>query len=119
MYNRALLSEPDRTTLTSGDLSSNNRTKDGFSGENDMEESFPLPDAQHPVIKMSSHRYLSQMERKLNAAYLASLKHRGVIHSRDSTIVLRYRFNTSLILEPRPGAGRLTAIFTGRTGNKM
>ena len=85
----------------------------------DTTDSFPLPDVQHPVVKISCLRYLGQMERGKAGPYVAYLKSHGKVDDRNCTIVLRHRSNTSKILQPTPDAGRLSAIFMGRTGNRM
>ena len=52
-------------------------------------------------------------------SYMAMLKRLGFKENDDRPIVLRYRSNTSTILEPRSDAGRLSSVFIGRTGNRM
>ena len=119
LSNNVAISAKLWTTLTAEDSSTSIRTKYSTTVTYDLEEGFPLPDAQHPCVKMSSLRYLSQLERGKDAAYIANLRSHGDLDSQDRTIVLRYRSNTSTILAPRPDAGRISAIFMGRTGNKM
>ncbi|KAI0220988.1 Galactoside 2-alpha-L-fucosyltransferase 2, partial [Lamellibrachia satsuma] len=112
-------SAPSRTeSNAAGSTSPINRLED-INLTYDNKRSFPLPDAHHPVIRMSSLRYLKHTERGHNDNYIATLKSRGVLHGHNDIIVLRYRANTSTILEPRPDAGRITAISQGQTGNQM
>ena len=119
LSNNVAISAKLWTTLTAEESSTSIRTKYSTNVTYDLEEGFPLPDAQHPCVKMSSLRYLSQLERGKDAAYIANLRSHGDLDSQDRTIVLRYRSNTSTILAPRPDAGRISTIFMGRTGNKM
>ena len=78
-----------------------------------------LPDSNHRVISISSLRRLEMIEKKLGSTNYDNLKSRGIVVTSNRNIVLRYRTNTSTFLEPAPDAGRLSAIFMGRTGNRM
>ncbi|KAI0240887.1 Galactoside 2-alpha-L-fucosyltransferase 2, partial [Lamellibrachia satsuma] len=119
LSNRGLFYANLSTALSAGDSSSNIRTKNGVNVIYDNEESLPLPVAQHPVVTMSRLRYLSEIERRIDGTSFASLKSHGDLDCHNRTIVLRYRSNTSTMLEPRPDAGRLVATYMGRTGNRM
>ena len=78
-----------------------------------------LPDSNHRVVTVNTLRRLEMMESKLRSPFFDKLKSRGIVSTANRTIVLRYRTNTSTVLEPAPNAGRLSAIFLGRTGNRM
>ena len=82
-------------------------------------DSFPVPNVTHPFVSISSHRYLSMLRRGKYRLQFAEFESRGFVPDQNRSIVLRYRSNTSRLLKPRPGAGRLSAIFMGRTGNRM
>ena len=77
---------------------------------------FPLPNVTHAVVSINSHRYLRMLRRGKFRKYFES---RGYVPDQNRSIVFRYRSNTSTLLNPTPGAGRLSAIFMGRTGNRM
>ena len=68
---------------------------------------------------ISSRRYLSMLRRCKYRKLVAEFESKGYVSDQNRTIVFRYRSNTSTLLKPTPGAGRLSAIFLGRTGNRM
>ncbi|KAI0224443.1 Galactoside 2-alpha-L-fucosyltransferase 1 [Lamellibrachia satsuma] len=104
-------SAEDRSTII--------RLDDGVNASFDTEQSDPLPDAQHPIVTLNSVGCLNTLTREMDDMLLGKLKSRGIVQCRDRPIVLRYRSNTSTILKSRPDAGRMSAIFMGRTGNNM
>ena len=120
LTNRDVFSARFDTGFSAGFTTTMTHLEHGINVTHGTEQSFPLPDAQHPVVTISSLSYfLSPIEGEKMNSYLAMLKHCGFDDRHDRPITLRYRSNTSVILEPRPDAGRLTAIFIGRTGNRM
>ena len=94
-------------------------TRGGKIVVSDKEDIFPLPNVTHPVVSMSSQRYLNMLRRGKYRLKFAEFESRGFVPDQNRSIVLRYRANTSTLLKPKPGAGRLSAIFMGRTGNRM
>ena len=98
-----------------------NRTvsREGEIELSDEDDSVPLPNVTHPVVSISSRRYLSMLRRGKYRELVAKYESKGYISDQNRSIVLRYRSNTSTLLEPTPDAGRLSAIFLGRTGNRM
>ena len=79
----------------------------------------PIPDAKHPVIKISSIANLALVERAAGVPIYTAERRHGAVGASNRTIVFRFRTNTSTFLEPAPGAGHLSAMFMGRTGNRM
>ncbi|MEG7522400.1 MAG: alpha-1,2-fucosyltransferase, partial [Chromatiales bacterium] len=79
----------------------------------------PIPDSKHRVVTMSSLHYLEMLNRLQENTHYVRPNPRGIVGSSNRTIVLRYRTNISTGLEPPPDAGHLSAIFMGRTGNRM
>ena len=114
--NRSSLTTTDNVAA---DTSVNIHLDGDISSSDEAEYGFPLPDAQRPVVTMSSIRYLRQLERRGGTNYSGYLKSLGVVDSFDRTIVLRYRTNTSTLLEPVSDAGTVSAVFASSTGNAM
>ena len=85
----------------------------------DDDDSFPLPNVTHPVVSISSRRYLSMLRRCKYRKLVAEFESKGYVSDQNRSIVFRYSSNTSTLLKPTPGAGRLSAIFLGRTGNRI
>ena len=107
------------STHVKGDSSSKPVKNGGFNSAHAEPVGLLLPDYNHRVVTINSLRRLKMMESELRGPFYEKLKSRGIISSANRTIVLRYRTNTSTFLEPAPDAGRLSAIFMGRTGNRM
>ncbi|KAK2171817.1 hypothetical protein NP493_1018g00051 [Ridgeia piscesae] len=114
--NRSSLTTTDNAAA---DTSVNIHLDGDISSTDESEYGFPLPDAQRPVVTMSSVRYLRLLERRGGTNYSAYLKSLGVVNSSDRTIVLRYRTNTSTLLESPSYPGNLSAVFAPSTGNAM
>ena len=84
-----------------------------------MDQDFPLPDARHPVVKISNLHYMRKMEQGKSGNYFKWLKSHNIVDGRERSIVLRYRSNTSTCVEPKPNAGHVSLVYMGRTGNMM
>ena len=104
-----------RAENTSTVIHSNRHSKSKHAKDND-----PLiPDAKHPVIKISSIANLELVERAAGVPIFTAHRRRGDVGASNRTIVFRFRANTSTLSDPAPGAGHLSAMFMGRTGNVM
>ena len=101
--------------MTSTVIHSDRRSKSKYAKENDL----PIPDAKHPVIKISSIANLELVERAAGVPIYTVDRRRGNVGASNRTIVFRFRANTSTLPDPVPGAGHLSAMFMGRTGNEM
>ena len=104
-----------RAGITSTVIQSDLRSKSKHTNDND-----PLiPDAKHPVIKISSIANLALVERAAGVPIYTVDRKRGDVGASNRTIVFRFRANTSTLPVPAPDAGHLSAMFVGRTGNRM
>ena len=83
------------------------------------EDILRLPDVKHPIVKINSIANLRLMEQLVGFPLYKSQQGHGIVGTSNRTIVFRFRANTSTFAEPAPGAGNLSAIFMGRTGNRM
>ena len=83
------------------------------------EDILRLSDVKHPIVKINSIANLRLMEQLAGSPLYKSKRRPGIVGTSNRTIVFRFRANTSTFAEPAPDAGNLSAIFMGRTGNRM